>query len=519
MCGLQPMLEGTLELVVPSSSWELAQEGLFLAKSGMSPYDGGVFTGSPLMLVVVQICNQLSGLVGQLAAILLHAGIDLLCGLLLRTICFRVVTVESTSREKNLEKWMDEDTKPTVLPPWTSGNGGRDISRLPDAVLAAFLLNPVSIGQCVALSGDTIGRLFPLAALAAAQAGCSALSSAFLAAGACLWRFHVAVLLAPAVLMVARARTCAGPSGAKSRTVEWKEGETEASSFDPRSFPFPTREVLECPVSFLAWCGVILGACWLWTSRSWVFLRAAMGAQLLCEDLTPNVGLYWYFFTEIFPRFRVFFRVLFLSHPYVYILPATLRLGMFPDVLAHLLLAIFGIFQTYPTLGDVMLSACLFMCHPRTAARMRLVAPLAFMGVIPTLLMPTMRHLWLRAGTGNANFYYFQTVIFNVLQCVFVLQFGAAAVKRRKALSTAMARKGKAAGCKGSGVGEVPVTAGVVGSAVCLDHEEEDLMKIRSSAQNDDAVDKGVVSGKPTLFSRPKKEEALGIGACATKIT
>lgn len=75
---------------------------------------------------------------------------------------------------------------------------------------------------------------------------------------------------------------------------------------------------------------------------------------------------------------------------------------------------------------------------------MRLVIPTTLAAVVPSLLLPTMRHLWLRAGTGNANFYYFQTVVLNVLLSIIVLQFAAALVKRRKALALAFAKRRKA---------------------------------------------------------------------------
>lgn len=44
------------------------------------------------------------------------------------------------------------------------------------------------------------------------------------------------------------------------------------------------------------------------------------------DDLTPNVGIFWYFFTEIFQHFELFFRVLFQLHLFVYPLPFALTL-------------------------------------------------------------------------------------------------------------------------------------------------------------------------------------------------
>lgn len=270
---------------------------------------------------------------------------------------------------------------------------------LPDVVLAVYLLNPVIAGQCAALSGDVLGRALPLAALAAAGSGRPGVTAAALAAAACLWRFHAAPLVLPAALMLGASCSCGGggggdasenglngkeeggrvstpgvslssssseiAGGAKGRRTTARNGRRGRSQalkvgdksepcaqgppaadgdggtsgsgalFDPRYFEVDGKALLRLSVWFLAWCAAILGACWAATSGSWAFLSAAANGQLLCENLTPNIGLYWYFFAELFPRFRGFFRVLFLSQPYVYVLPATLRLGMFPEALVR----------------------------------------------------------------------------------------------------------------------------------------------------------------------------------------
>lgn len=347
-------------------------------------------------------------------------------------------------REAQLEGWMDEESKPSGLKSCSnfsptpnpdskvtsearantsdtrrepdrddaaSSRNSTDGSRpggvawnLPNVVLAVYLFNPVLAGQCAALSGDVLGRVFPLAALVAAGSRRPGATAAALAAATCLWRFYAAPLILPAALMlgssslgdgeespvarggggkgggsepgfpfssgdgddidVTRGKVGRGSGSGKGRNGASGKGRrrkhdsadgdhtggsngaedalslggvgaTEATSFDPRYFKLDNKAFLHLCVAFAAWCAVVLGVCWLGTSRSWAFLRAAVSGQLLCENLTPNAGLYWYFFAELFPRFRGFFRVLFLSQPYVYILPATLRLGMFPEALVR----------------------------------------------------------------------------------------------------------------------------------------------------------------------------------------
>ena len=48
--------------------------------------------------------------------------------------------------------------------------------------------------------------------------------------------------------------------------------------------------------------------------------------RLLVPDLTPNIGLFWYFFIEIFEHFRVFFLSTFQLHVFLYVLPLAVKL-------------------------------------------------------------------------------------------------------------------------------------------------------------------------------------------------
>lgn len=50
------------------------------------------------------------------------------------------------------------------------------------------------------------------------------------------------------------------------------------------------------------------------TGGSWEFLSSTYGFHLLLPDLTPNVGLWWYFFIEMFDSFRAFFIGVFWLH-------------------------------------------------------------------------------------------------------------------------------------------------------------------------------------------------------------
>ena len=60
--------------------------------------------------------------------------------------------------------------------------------------------------------------------------------------------------------------------------------------------------------------------------NSWTFLESTVGFILAVPELTPNMGLFWYFFTEMFEHFRVFFVCTFQINCFVYVYPLAARL-------------------------------------------------------------------------------------------------------------------------------------------------------------------------------------------------
>ena len=78
-----------------------------------------------------------------------------------------------------------------------------------------------------------------------------------------------------------------------------------------------------------------------------------LNVKIGVPELTPNIGLFWYFFTEMFEHFRLFFVWTFQLNCFVYVLPLTVRLRGQPFLLAWSLIALTAIFKSYPCYGDV----------------------------------------------------------------------------------------------------------------------------------------------------------------------
>ncbi|KAI9999622.1 hypothetical protein NQD34_018337 [Periophthalmus magnuspinnatus] len=71
--------------------------------------------------------------------------------------------------------------------------------------------------------------------------------------------------------------------------------------------------------------------------------------------LTPNIGLFWYFFTEMFEHLRLFFLCDFQINVFFYTIPLSIKLKEHPVFLMFMQLAVMSIFKSYPTVGDIAL--------------------------------------------------------------------------------------------------------------------------------------------------------------------
>ena len=127
-----------------------------------------------------------------------------------------------------------------------------------------------------------------------------------------------------------------------------KARETKA----PPNAAFPTAMYLSVFTASIAW---FLYLSKVLTGGSSEYLASTYGVHLLLPDLTPNVGLWWYFFIEIFDSFREFFLGVFWLHLGGYVGALCIRLRTQPLFVITTLLGIFAIFKPYPSISDTSL--------------------------------------------------------------------------------------------------------------------------------------------------------------------
>ena len=200
------------------------------------------------------------------------------------------------------------------------------------AVAAGYLFNPFTIAACLGRPTSVLTNTAIIHAAASAVQGDSFEAVSALAFASYLSMYPI--LLFPPFALLCWDR----------HTRLSKNSKTAETSF---------HTVLTA--IFFGTLGVLLWLSYAMLGGSWEFIPSTYGFHLLVPDLTPNVGLWWYFLIEIFDPFRDFFLGVYWLHIVGYVGPLTIRLRQQPLFVITSLLGIFAIFKPYPSISDVSL--------------------------------------------------------------------------------------------------------------------------------------------------------------------
>ncbi|MCJ1357877.1 MAG: hypothetical protein MMC33_007873 [Icmadophila ericetorum] len=363
--SLPDLLAGRVEISTPVTSFKRLREGVFLYTHNVSPYDGGVFHQAPLLL-------PLFAMIPSGAFIFLTN----LLYILLDLVCADALIQIAESREAGITRLFKSPRK----------NGKQDSI----AVAAAFLFNPLTIATCLGRPTSVFTNCAILVAVAKAVDK-KPLSSMLALASASYFSLYPALLLPPLLLLCF------------DRRIGGKETEGDERGF------YTTYVATFCGSS-----GILLYFSYWLTGGSWEFLSSTYGVHLLLPDLTPNIGLWWYFFIEIFDSFREFFLGVFWLHLSCYVGGLCFRLRTQPLFVITTMLAIFAIFKPYPSISDTSLYFAFLALYRHIFPLMRYTFFAVATLLYATLLGPAFYYLWIYAGSGNANFFYAITLVWSL---------------------------------------------------------------------------------------------------------
>ncbi|RUS14551.1 GPI transamidase-like protein component PIG-U [Endogone sp. FLAS-F59071] len=354
-------------------------EGLYLFQSHVPPYDGGVFHQSPILLALFQLLNFLP----PLAVPVMYALTDLTIAWLLTDITAKKQAIYESKPKLAVENGQKG------IAPWTVG--------------ALYLFNPLSILSCVSKSTIIFTNASVVFAVYYALKGDKSLGMFWVAMASYL-SFYPAMLIIPVTLIIAN----------------WSANEKATSK---------KVIVLSCVLLYTTWLAALLYLSYMLVG-SWNFLPATYGVIVFLSDLTPNVGLFWYFFIEMFDQFRAFFLVVFQLHAFIFAAPLSIKLIEHPIFVIFILCGIMGIFKSYPSIGDAALYLGFLPIHDELFKYTRYGFLTTNLFLYASALGPIFWHLWIYAGSGNANFFYAITLVYNIGQILLLIDTMYAMLRR-----------------------------------------------------------------------------------------
>ncbi|XP_061364214.1 uncharacterized protein LOC133307676 [Gastrolobium bilobum] len=408
------------EVSTPLTSIRRLAEGYWLKQSSMSPYAGSMYHGSPLLLTLLGplTVTRIEGQPDHLLCSLVFVIADVVTAMLICAAGEKLQVSYSSSLQFLGLHDLSENSE--VLP---SG----------DFAALVYLWNPFTVVACVGLSTSAIENLMVVLSLYGA---CTRLVP--LAAFGWVMATHLslypAILIIPVILLLGY-----GPD-APPRKLFWQRKNIKAvnsSSSDTSCLEEEVKNQLRV-LNVFSWRPVVLFMLWtfLWSSYVLVLcgiyfqqhgglqelFKRTYGFILTIQDLSPNIGVLWYFFAEVFDFFRNFFLIVFHGNILLMIVPLALRLNHRPCFLAFVYIVISSMLKSYPSVGDSALYLGLLGLFAYELRDMKFSFFLfsGYVGV--SLLSPVMHNLWIWRGTGNANFYFATAIAYACFQIILVVE-------------------------------------------------------------------------------------------------
>lgn len=173
-----------------------------------------------------------------------------------------------------------------------------------------------------------------------------------------------------------------------------------------------SSKVVAFLISTVVTLGLLIISSYYILDQDWKFIESTYGTILRFNKIAPNLGLWWYYFTEMFEFFIPFYNAVFNLYNISFVLPLTLRLnGIFAFILSWGWL-IFS--KSYPTLGDLSLYVTLLVLLKPVFPYLRYPVISILLLLHSIILSPIFYHLWIDLGSGNSNFFYAITLVYSL---------------------------------------------------------------------------------------------------------
>ncbi|KAL1233452.1 Phosphatidylinositol glycan anchor biosynthesis class U protein [Trichinella pseudospiralis] len=386
LCGLVEFLETRIEISTPFNSWIRVKEAFALQNAGFSPYSGDAVHCNPMLLIMFNFIDHNASWFTPF----LFCLFDVIAAFLLSnaTYLYRL-------KKHSVENLQKSQFAPNIKHLLLNENENTKISQL---VFLCYLFNPVVILSTVAKTTTTITNCL-LSCVLFCFIKRKTVACIFFLTMLLFVDVYFATLIIPVFLFV-----------------------SQGGNFDWKKVVYLNLFFFQCLGFFALLSYLCFG--------DWSFLNSTIGAVLTLSDLTPNFGLYWYYFVEMFDHFRLFFLFVFHLCPFLYTIPLAINLRKDAFFLIYIQLLISTLFKSYPSIADFAVAYSLIPCFAHLFRYMQYRYLILFMWCTCMVLSPVMWYLWIGQGSANANFFFAITLVYLVAQVFLISDFLQAHVKR-----------------------------------------------------------------------------------------
>lgn len=371
------ILASTVEISTPVDSFRSIKEAFFYLDHGMDVYDGGVVHHPPLLVSLLKLVLEISPS---------HAN-------LLFNLLFTIVDVGIALKLVNLNRWYND---------YQSRRAGKQLLGFNDALMAGFyMFNPLMILTCWSHSTQPISYFLIVELLNQVLIDKNPYRGSIAMAVAAYLSFTPVYLIVPLLALT----YVVSPSG------DWRD------------------EVVQCGGVFFASVATLILLSFVLTALP-DFLSQCYGTVVLYLKISPNMGLWWYLFTEMFDVFLPLYRGIFNLYSVMFIVPITVRFfesgpKQGDSFLAVVMCYVWLTFtKLYPIIGDLGLALSIFPVFKNTViphAKFLFITALTLIVVL--LLAPIFYYCWIVLGNGNSNFFYSMNLIWGGVHVLLFLDF------------------------------------------------------------------------------------------------
>lgn len=385
-------LSKTVEIATPVTSFRAIQEAFYYLDHNIDLYDGGIVHQPPLLVVLLSMVNEyVPQLLVQLAFSVIYAAVD-------AWIALRLIALNRWYNEEESQRYQEAAKKRVVGMPEKNEQRTQEPHKnafegVADYMIASmFLFNPLLLLTTLSFCTINFTFLFIIEALSQMVLCRNYTRSVIALALASYLSWSPIFLLVPLLAV--------GHSEKVASTL--------------------TELYAQGIGLFVTLGGLLLLTSFAMTA-SFTFLDQCYGTIIFFRKIVPNVGLWWYIFTEMFDFFTPFYLGVFNLYSVVFIVPITVRLfkrGSLGDpFLAFWLCYLWLSFtKSYPGVADLGLMLSVLPLFYNTAlAHCKFTVITALTALVCLVLSPIFYHCWIVLGNGNSNFFYSMNLVWGAV--------------------------------------------------------------------------------------------------------